>query len=369
MEALPRKLNIEVMPPTIYDIAKKAKVGIGTVSRVFNNHPSVSKETRNRVLHFANRMNYHPHPYARGLASKRTNSILAVIPYFTTFFFIEILQAVQAILAESNYDLILHGVTHPEHVEGMLRKNIVRGRVDGMLFLSLKMPKKFAHEYRNSHVPVVLVDTYHPDFDSFTVENVKGASIATKHLIFLGHRRIGILNANLESTPAQERLRGFKSALKEAQIPMEQCLIKHSTSVRLDGFTHEDGYGLMKQFLALGTRKPTAIFVTSDIQASGALRAMEEAGIRCPEDIALIGFDDIELARHIGLTTMRQPMSEMGTLAVQRLFERMKNEKLEPIFKTFLPTIVVRRTSEPIFSRKVNQQGTKPIHTVVQTTN
>jgi DNA-binding LacI/PurR family transcriptional regulator len=251
----------------------------------------------------------------------------------------------------------------------MLRKNTVRGRVDGMLFLSLKMPKKFAHEYVNSHVPVVLVDTYHPDFDSFTVENVKGASIATKHLISLGHRRIGILNANLESTPAQERLQGFKSALKEAQIPMEQCLIKHSTSVRLDGFTHEDGYGLMKQFLALGTKKPTAIFVTSDIQASGALQAMEETGIRCPEDIALIGFDDIELARHIGLTTMRQPMSEMGTLAVQRLFERMKNEKLEPIFRTFLPTLVVRRTSELISSREVNQQGTRPIRTVVQTTN
>ena len=353
------------MPPTIYDIAKKAKVGIGTVSRVFNNHLNVSKETRNRVLHVAKKMEYHPHPYARGLASKRTNSILAIIPYFTTFFFVEILQAVQAILAESDYDLILHGVTHPEHVEGTLRKNTVRGRVDGILFFSLKMPNKFAREYRSSLVPIVLVDTYHPDFDSFTVENIKGASIATKHLISLGHKRIGILNANLESTPAQERLRGFKSALKEAQLPMEQCLIKHSTSVRLDGFTHEDGYGLMKQFLALGTRKPTAIFVTSDIQASGALQAMEEAGVRCPEDIALIGFDDIELARHIGLTTMGQPMSEMGTLAVQRLFERMKNAKLKPIFKTFLPKLVERRTSEKILVKELVQPGTKPLHTIV----
>ncbi|MGD0339571.1 MAG: LacI family DNA-binding transcriptional regulator [Bacteroidota bacterium] len=338
------------MPPTIYDIAKKARVGIGTVSRVFNNHPNVSHDTKIRVLHIAKRMNYHPHPYARGLASNRTNSVLAIIPYFTTFFFVEILQAVQATLAESECDLILHGVTNPDHAEGTLKKNTIRGRVDGMLIFSLKVPDKFARDYVNSDVPIVLVDTYHPDFDSFTVENVRGAAIATDHLISLGHRHIGILNANLESPPARERLKGFKQALRKADIPVEPRLIKHSKSSHLDGFTHEDGYNLMKQFLSLGIHRPTAVFVTSDIQASGALQAMDEEGVRCPEDIALVGFDDIELARHIGLTTMRQPMSEMGSLAVHRLFERMKQKNLEPIFKTFVPTLVVRRTSGPINS-------------------
>lgn len=331
--------------PTIYDIARRARVGIGTVSRVFNRHPNVSSATKIRVLRIANKLNYHPHPYARGLASRRTNSILAIIPYFTTFFFVEILQAVQAYLAGSECDLILHGVTHPDHAEGTLRKNAARGRVDGMLIFSLKMPERYALEYANSRVPVVLVDTYHPEFDSFTVENVRGASIATNHLISLGHKRIGILNANLESTPARERLKGFKKALREANIPLDPALIKHSKSSRLDGFTHEDGYLLMKQFLALESRKPTAIFVTSDIQASGALHAIEEAGLRCPEDIAVVGFDDIELARHIGLTTMRQPMSDMGTLAVQRLFARMRDTAIEPIHKTFVPTLVVRRTT------------------------
>jgi LacI family transcriptional regulator len=334
---------------TIYDIAKKAKVGIGTVSRVFNNHPSVSKETKSRVLQAAKRMNYHPHPYARGLASKRTNSILAIIPFFTTFFFVEILQAVQAVLAELECDLILHGVTHPEHAEGTLKKNTVRGRVDGILIFSLKMPEKFAAEYAKSNIPVVLVDTYHPDFDSFAIENVRGAYIAANYLISLGHKHIGILNANIESPPARDRLKGFRKALREAQIPIEPYLIKCTKSPRLDGFTREDGYEMMKQFLSLGARRPTAVFVASDIQASGALKAMNEKHVRCPEDIALIGFDDIELARHIGLTTMMQPMAEMGSLAVQRLFERMKNPDLKPIFKTFLPTLVVRRTSGPIY--------------------
>ncbi len=333
------------MSLTIYDIAKKAKVGIGTVSRVFNNHPNVSAETKNRVLQIANKLNYHPHPYARGLASKRTNSVLAIIPYFTTFFFVEMLQSMQAMLAEHECDLILHGVAHPDHAEVTLKKINVRGRVDGILFCSLKMPGTCAAEYADLKIPVVLIDTYHPDYDSYKVENVRGAYMATQHLISLGHKQIGIMNANLESTPARERLKGFKRAMREADILIEKDFVKHSMSSRLDGFTYEDGYKMMKQFLLSGRRRPTAIFVTSDIQASGALQAMEEEGIHCPEDIAVVGFDDIELARHIGLTTMKQPISEMGSLAVQRLFERMKYPEAKPISKTFVPKLVVRRTS------------------------
>jgi LacI family transcriptional regulator len=336
------------MSATIYDIAKKAKVGIGTVSRVFNNHPSVSEETKNRILHFAEKMDYHPHPYARGLASKRTNAILAIIPYYTTFFFVEILQAVQMILAEQGYDLILHGITHPDHAESMLKKNTLRGRVDGMLIFSMSMPEEYANEYMKSNIPIVLVDTYHSDFDSFSVENVRGACIATEHLIALGHRRIGMLNANLTSTPARERLKGFKKAMRESNLTIDPNLIKHCNSVRLDGFTYEDGYGLMRQFISLDSKRPTAVFIASDIQATGALQAIDEAGLRCPEDIAIIGFDDIELARHIGLTTMKQPMAEMGMLAVKRLFERMKNNSMQPTLKTFLPKLVVRRTSGSI---------------------
>src|SRR3989304_8072943 len=126
------------MRVTIYDIAKEADVGIGTVSRVFNNHPSVSHGTRSRVLEVATRLNYRPHPYARGLASNRTNSILAVIPFFTTFFFLEILQGVQSKLSDLDCDLILYGVNHPDQVASSLRQNALRSRVDGILFFSMK---------------------------------------------------------------------------------------------------------------------------------------------------------------------------------------------------------------------------------------
>ena len=333
------------MAVTIYDIAREAQVGIGTVSRVFNNHPSVSEETRKRVIDVAARLNYHPHPYARGLARKRTNAFLAVIPFFTTFFFVEILHGVQSALADAETDLLLHGVSHPDHAEHSLRRVSSRGRFDGILFFSMGLPEEFAREVSQLKIPLILVDAYHPAFDSFAVDNVEGARRATLHLHALGHRRIGMLAANLESLPARERLKGYKMALKECGVNIEEALILASTSPYLDGFTRETGYDLMQQFIQMGDQHPTAIFASSDVQASGALSAIQDAGLRCPEDIALIGFDDIALARHIGLSTMRQPLAEMGKMAVARLNERIATPDLPVIQHTFVPELIVRRSS------------------------
>src|SRR5512142_2223434 len=171
------------MAVTIYDIAREAQVGIGTVSRVVNNHPSVSEETKCRVLKVAGRLKYHPHPYARGLARKRTNSFLVVVPFFTTYFFVEILHGAQACLHDADGDLILHGVAHPDHAEASLRRVSNRGRFDGILYFSMRLPEVFAQEVRQLKMPLVLVDAFHPDFDAFTVENVEGSRSATLHLV------------------------------------------------------------------------------------------------------------------------------------------------------------------------------------------
>lgn len=332
------------MRVTIYHIAREANVGIGTVSRVFNNHPSVSEETKERVLSVANRLDYHPHPYARGLARKRTNSILAVIPFFTTFFFVEVLRGVQARLGELDCDLILYGVNHPDQVAASVRRNALRSRVDGILFFSMKAPLELFEQYVAQRIPIVLVDTYHEKFDSLYVENVTGAYTATKHLISIGHRRIGMLSANLESTPAKERREGFQKAMREAGLELQPKHLKASSSLNLDGFTREAGYELMKEFIAMGTSMPTALFVSSDIQAAGALAALSEAGLRCPDDIAIVSFDDIELASYLQLTTMRQPMHAMGSLAVDMLFERIKNPQAEPKHVKFMPELIERRS-------------------------
>ena len=333
------------MTATIYDIAKKAKVGIGTVSRVLNKHANVSDATRKRVLKIVTKMNYKPHPFAIGLARQRTNSILFVIPFFATFFFLEILRGIQKQLAGNDVTIILLGVNHPDQIEETLRQSIHRHRVDGIVFCSMKMHDYLADSQMFHKVPIVLVDTYHKNFDSISVNNKQGAYLATKHLLDLGHTRIAILNANLRSVPANERFKGYQLAIKESCKILDPDLIIKTKSEYLDGFTRETGYEEMKELLALGSKVPTAVFAASDIQAIGALAAITEAGLSCPEDIALIGFDDIELSGPLGLTSMRQPMSEMGSLTIQRLMERIANPDLIPDHKTYEPTLIVRRTT------------------------
>ncbi len=332
------------MPPTIYDIAKAAHVGIGTVSRVLNNHPNVSLATRTKVLNVANRLNWQPHPYARGLARQKTNTVLAVVPFFSTYFFVEVLRGVQTKLGQMEYDLILYGINDPHHVDELLKRNSLRMRVDGVLFLSMAIPERFVEQYSRLKIPIVLVDTKQKDLDSVFVENVTGARTATKHLIGLGHRRIGMLNASMRSQPAQERFEGFKLAMREAALEIDPRLTVSSNSTILDGFTREAGYELMKELLSLGHDRPSAVLVASDIQASGALWAIEEAGLCCPEDIAIVGFDDIELASHLRLTTMRQPMFDMGVLAGRKIEERISGSIAPPSNIPLVPELVVRET-------------------------
>lgn len=345
------------MPVTIYDIARKAKVGIGTVSRVLNNHPSVSEKTRKRVLAVSRKLNYRPHPVARALAGKHSNSVLAFVPFFPTHFFSEVLQGVQSKLSELDWELVLYGVNHPDQLESSIRRHSVRSNINGMLLFSMRMNETFAKYVQSFKTPLVLVDAFHAAFDSITVDNRRGGYLATNHLIELGHRRVGLLNANPQSTPAQERLKGYKDAMRDAGIDIRAEWIKQSRSKELDGFTRETGADLMKEFLALESERPTAIFVSSDIQAIGALQALEESGLRCPDDIAFVGFDDIELSRYLGITTVRQPMFQMGALAVEVFQRRLMDRKTPPIHRQFLPELVVRNSSS-------NGHGAKALLTV-----
>jgi len=334
------------MGVTIYDLAREAGVGIGTVSRCLNNHPSVSPETRAKVLGVAKRLSYQPHAYAQRLASKKTNTISTIIPFFTNYFFIEVLQGVQDKAAELGFDLILYGVNNPAQAEHYLRRSLHRGHVDGVMFLSMKFPESFVAKFQQMNLPVVLVDTYHESFDSLRVKNKEGALRATQHLLSLGHRNVAMINATLENEPARERLEGYHAALERASIPIDPNNVFTATVDKQDGFNREAGYTSMKELIKKSSlRNPvTAVFVSSDVQAMGALEAARELGVRIPEDIAMVSFDDIELARHAQLSTMRQPMHEMGSLALEKLRARMKTPSTTATLTTFLPELIIRQT-------------------------
>ncbi len=334
------------MGVTIYDLAREAGVGIGTVSRCLNNHPSVSAHTRAKVLAVMKRMNYQPHAYAQRLASKKTNTISAIIPYFTNYFFVQVLQGVQDRASELGMDLILYGVNNPAQAEYYLRRSLHRGHVDGVMFFSMKLPEGYVVKFQQMQLPLVLVDAYHPDFDSIRVKNREGAMVATRHLLKLGHRSIAMINANLTTQPAQDRMDGYRAALEEEGIPFSMKRVFISAIGKQDGVNRESGRASMNELIRVnaGRATATAVFVASDVQAIGALEAASEHGVRVPEDLAIVGFDDIELAQHTQLTTMRQPMYEMGVLAVERLVARMANSAVPPTMMSFMPELIIRKT-------------------------
>jgi DNA-binding LacI/PurR family transcriptional regulator len=327
---------------TIYDIAREAKVGIGTVSRVFNNSPKVTVETRDRVVKVAQRLNYQPHAFAQALARKRSNTLSAIIPFFTNYFFIEVLQGVQETLNAYGYDLIIHGANNRQELEEYLARSMKKGRVDGTLIFSLPLSETVANEFVDKKLPLVLVDSSHQSFDSIRVDNDEGTKIAVEHLISLGHTKIGIINANLCSMPAQERLNSFKNTLANHNMSPDNRTISNSTIAKNDGFSREAGYHDMTVIIESGVKLPTAFFVSSDIQAIGVLAALREHGFSVPGDVAIVSFDDIEISKYFGLTTMSQPMYKMGELAVKKIFERIDNIDGEVTSVNFVPSLTVR---------------------------
>jgi DNA-binding LacI/PurR family transcriptional regulator len=337
---------------TIYDIAREAKVGVGTVSRVLNNHPSVSPETRDQVLKVAQRLDYRPNASAQRLARRKSRTITAIMPYITNYFFVELLGGIQDFLFERDYDLLLYGVNHPKQIENYLQRSLRSGHSDGMLIASIDLPPDYTQKYLKNNFPIILVDRFNENFDSFFVQNVEGAHAATRYLISLGHSRIAMITGNRETTPTRERSEGYLAAIGEYQHVSSAGILFPVVESTNDGFNKDAGYEIMKSLIGLpGDKRPTAVFVASDIQAFGAMHALREAGLRCPEDMSIVSFDDIELAHYYGLTTMRQPIRKLGVLATERLFARMDDPSLEPLHRRFTPELVIRKTAGPPPSR------------------
>jgi len=342
------------MPVTIYDVAKRAGVGIGTVSRVLNESPQISPKTREKVLKAIRELQYRPHALARGLARNKTGMIGVVMPFFIGYFYFELLRTIQHELTQKGYDLILYNVENPKQLDTIFEKSLRERRVDGLLILSVPISDVHAKEFHRQRFPVVLVDTTHPDLDSIKVENTQGAYTAVSYLISLGHQRIGMITGKLSSPPARERVEGYKKALTDHGIPFEPRYLLVPEIPEADGFNRSAGYQGFKQLVSLGKERPTAIFASSDIQAAGALLAAQELHLRIPEEMALIGFDDVELASYLGLTTMRQPLEDMGKLAVERLIERISKKVYQVIQHQVVPQLIIRNTSGVLSMDKVD---------------
>lgn len=331
------------MGVTIYDIARKADVSIATVSRVFNKSPRVSPATRDRVLEVASRLNYQPHASAQSLARQNSHLISAVIPVVANYFYMEIIRGMQDVLLDSEFDLIMYAAPKPEAVGSQLERAAQKGRSEGLLVLSTPLTDQRVRRLKDSKRPVVLVDALHPDFDSISVDNRKGGYMATTHLIEQGFERIAHITISPDAPPAADRRRGYEDALTEAGIEIDRSIIAASDKKPF-GFVQESGYEAMMTLLSRSPL-PDAVFVASDVQALGAIRALTDNGIRMPDDIALVGFDDIQASAYVGLTTLRQPTYEMGKLAIEKLLQRIAQPEHPTTSAVFSPSLIVRTSS------------------------
>lgn len=331
------------MSVTIYDIAEQAKVSIATVSRVFNDHPRVASETRARVRAIAEELGYQPHVSAQSLARRKTHLLSAVIPVVTNYFFVEVMRGLQDRLAQSEFDLLVFTANEPEVADEQLNRALQRGLSAGVLLFSMPVTDALVRHLKQSGQPVILVDCFHPDFDSVSINNELGGCLATQHLLALGHTQIGMVAAG-RGVPAAERRKGYERALREAGLPVDKALVEISTDLREHGYTEQAGYAAARALLDR-RKRPTAIFATSDIQALGVMRAVKEAGLRTPEDIAIVGFDDIRISEYVDLTTIRQPMRQMGELAVEKFLARLEQPEQPVSHTVFAPQLITRSTT------------------------
>ncbi len=329
------------MQTTIYDIAREAGVSIATVSRVFNNNPNVSASTRERVLKLAQERGYHPKAIAQGLARRHTKTIMALVPMLSNYFFMEVLAGLQDRISDSDYDLHIFNIkafTSADELHEQLEYVIRKGQADAYILVSCHLREDQWLSFKKHKVPTVLVDEYHDAYDSISVDSIQGAYIATKYLLDQGHKRVGVIAASESSKPIQDRVTGYCKALNEAGYGTGDARIYRGDDTYRDGFSEMDGYQAMRKILE-DSDGPDAVFCTSDIQSLGALKAMQDVG----RNIPLVSFDDIQIAHFLGLSTMRQPMYQMGTLAIEYLLDRLDRGSQEPPKNTvFLPELIVR---------------------------
>ena len=337
------------MTVTIHNVAQEAGVGIGTVSRVVNNSPDVKPATRERVLAAIHRLNYKPDPIARSMISKRTNSIGTIVPFFTRPSFMERLRGVEAVIARLERELVLYNVETSAQRDHFFRELPLHRKVDGLLIISLSPDDAAARRFRELGTPVVLIDAYSPLLTSLVVNNVEGAYQAVKRLIELGHRHIGFINGEIEGNfkfnTANDRLIGLHRALGEAGLLFEP------EQVLISEWSRKGGKHAALQLLTQ-QKRPTAIFAASDVQAVGVLEAARELGLRVPEQLSVIGFDGIEISELLELSTMQQPLQEMGELGASKLVELIENPSHPPELIRFDTKLVERRTTSPALTER-----------------
>ena len=310
---------------TLKKIAKKAGVSVATASRVLNDRPSqirISEQTKKKVLKIATELDYHPNIFARSLRTRKTGIVGVIVSDITDPYFGGIIDGVEKVLNENDYYFLLSSAQNSPQKEELYLTRLRKSRVDGLLILggALRFTNGEVKQLASSSIPIVVVGrkSPHPNISSVTVDNFTGGFLGTEHLIKLGHQDIVHIATVEPREDGKERLNGYRSA-------MEKYGIKDKCWIEKGDITAESGCKVMTRILKKAPT-PTAVFTYNDMSALGVMRAIRDQELRIPENIAVVGFDDIPIAVHFdpALTTVRQPQEEMGRKGAKLLMRAIK---------------------------------------------
>lgn len=328
---------------TIFDVAAEAGVSYSTVSRAMNDDPHIKDETKAKIREVMERLGYQANFHARKLAGIRSRVIGVMVPDFGSgnSYLSEILQGIDAELQVAGYDMVLYTAHRQEAKEASYIGQVTGGLSDGVLLVLPHFFRNYFEDFTRRNFPFVMIDHCEKSasYPSVSAANWQGAFHATEYLIHLGHTRIGFITGWREMACVVDRLAGHQEALKMNHLPIDPQLVVEGTFHQVDGFNGA------RRLLEL-ENPPTAIFATNDMMAIGAMDGIRSHGLRIPEDVSVIGFDDVPQANfaHPALTTVRQPLQQMGRVATQMLLELLTNpaytgQKIE------LPTELIVRDS------------------------
>jgi len=329
-------------PPTIYDVAKHAGVSITTVSRMMNTPGKVNSDTRIRILAAIDALGFVPKAEARARAMQGTGRIGVISPFFTAPSFVQRLRGIAEALSAKKFELVIYTVDSADRLKSFLSSVPLTGNLDGLIILSLPVDDNDARRLVDHGLPTVLVEFPHPSLSSVEIDDVMGGRMAAQYLLKKGHRRIAFLGdtdlPEYSIHPVSLRLVGFRQALQEAGIELPDSF------VRLAPYSQEQTRKIAAELLNL-PKPPTAIFVATDFQALGVLKAARQLKIQVPEQLAVVGFDDLDLAEYADLTTIHQHLDESGRLAVEILLAQIESPS-RPTRHVKLPlTLIERQTA------------------------
>ncbi len=326
------------------EVAERAGVSVTTVSHVINGTRPVSAHLSQRVKAAMEELGYQPNQLARSLRVGTTHTIGLILPDSANPFFAEIARGIEDAGFARGYSVIIGNTDNNPAKERLYVNVLLEKQVDGFIFVSAGESTHAISALLARQKPFVIVDRMIPqvEVDSVVTDNTRGGELATAHLLDLGHRRIGCITGPSGLSSSVDRLNGYRRALEVYDLPVDESII-----VRGD-FHYRGGYTAARRLLE-NADPPTAIFALNDLMAIGALAAAHQLGLRVPEDLSVVGFDDIELASYMAppLTTVAQSKHQMGKLATQLLLERLQDRSLPPRARILDVSLVVRRSTAP----------------------